>query len=84
MEGYKKYRTIHRIAYIVFFFYLLLLAMSDINFGLKNGEMPYHIIVPFIIYCVIAASAEILIRKEIKEKNDKKENEIKYTKLSGI
>ena len=84
MEGYKKYRTIHRIAYIAFFIYLVILALSGFNFGMEAGTMPYHIIIPFIIYCVIAASVEIRIRKEIKDKKDKKEDEMKYPELSGI
>jgi len=85
MEGYKKYRTIHRIAYISFFFYLVILTLSNFNFGLENGTMPYHIIIPFIIYCIIATGMEILIRKEIREKkNFKKEKKIKFPKLSGI
>ena len=85
MEGYKKYRTVHRIAYISFFIYLIMLAFSNSTFGLESGTMPYHIIIPFIIYCIITAGMEILIRKEIRaKKNFKKGTKTKYPNLSGI
>jgi len=84
MDSYKKYRTIHRIAYISFFIYLLILAVSDINFGLKNGEIPYHILIPFALYCIIAVGMEVVIRKERKS-NRKPENKDEINpKLSGI
>lgn len=85
MKGYKKYRTIHTIAYIAFFIYIIILAINNSNLGFEAGAAPYHIIIPFIIYCIIAIGAEILTRKEIKEqKESEKEDKIKYSKLSGV
>lgn len=85
MKRHKKYETMHTIAYIVFFIYIIILAVSDFNFGLEAGAIPYHIIIPFIVYCLIAGGAEVLIRKERKDKKElEREKKVKYSKLSGI
>jgi len=68
MQKYEKYKVIHRISYIVFFSYLLILAMGDFDFGEYTNYIPYFIVVPFLTYCTIAISVNILIRKARAEK----------------
>jgi c-di-AMP phosphodiesterase-like protein len=80
MQKYEKYKTIHRISYIVFFSYLLILAVGNFDFGEYTSYIPYFIVVPFLIYCTIAVSVNILIRKERAENyfNKKKGKEPNY------
>lgn len=78
MERYKKYKTIHRISYIVFFTYLLILALSNFTFGENTTYIPYLIIIPFLIYCTIAITVTILIRKTRMEENSGKEIKEKH------
>lgn len=68
MQKYEKYKVIHRISYIVFFSYLLILAVGDFDFGEYTSYIPYFIVVPFLTYCTIAISVNILIRKARAEK----------------
>lgn len=63
MEKHKKYKSIHRIAYIAFFLYLIILAIGNINFGKYT---PYFIIIPFITYCLITIGIKILVRQNAK------------------
>lgn len=65
MKGYKKYKNIHSISYIIFFSYLFIISISNYDFGGNKDYIPYFIIIPFVIYCGIALLTEILIRKEI-------------------
>lgn len=82
MKKYEKYKVIHRISYIVFFSYLLILAVGDFDFGEYTSYIPYFIVVPFLTYCTIAISVNILIRKARAEKelNKKKEKELRYNR----
>ncbi|WP_051697571.1 hypothetical protein [Prevotella sp. 10(H)] len=68
MQKYSKYKVLHRISYIVFFSYLLILAILKFNFGQYNDYAAYFIIVPFLIYCAIAISITILARKSRSKK----------------
>lgn len=85
MEGYKKYKTIHRIAYILFFSYLFILSLGKFTFGLHIDHVAYLILIPFIAYCAIAISMEIMIRKEIaiKKTEQKKHKEIEDQEYKG-
>jgi hypothetical protein len=65
MEKHKKYKSIHRIAYIAFFLYLIILAIGNIDFG---EYTPHFIIIPFIIYCLITIGIEVLVKKNAKDK----------------
>ncbi|MDR2950165.1 MAG: hypothetical protein LBV71_13285 [Prevotella sp.] len=80
MEKYRKYKTIHRISYIIFFFYLIILSIGNFDFGEYAAYVPYFIAVPFLIYCAIAIFAEIRIRKELRESSVEK----KYNTFSKI
>ena len=82
MQKYEKYKVIHRISYIVFFSYLLILAVGNFDFGEYTSYIPYFIVVPFLIYCAIAISVNILIRKARTKKylDKKKEKELRYNR----
>ena len=83
MEGYKKYRTIHRISYIVFFLYLLFISLGNHTFGLDPDFVPYLIVIPFVFYCAITVGMEILVRKEIRKKKIE-QKKIRKTEKQGF
>lgn len=79
MQKYEKYKIIHRISYIVFFSYLLILAVGNFDFGEYANYIPYFIAVPFLIYCSIAVTTRILLRKARTESyKDAKEEGSEY------
>lgn len=79
MERYKKYRTIQKTSYIVFFLYLLILALSNFSFNGKVEYIPYFIIIPFVVYCIIMITTEILIYKEREDFFDTKQSQMSKT-----
>lgn len=79
MERYKKYRTIQKASYIVFFLYLLILALSNFSFNGNVEYIPYFIIIPFVVYCVIMITTEILIYKEREAFFDTKQSQLSET-----
>lgn len=78
MERYKKYKAIHRIAYIAFFLYLIILAIGNFSFG---EYTPYFIVIPFIAYCSVAIGVRILIRQNAKEEFTEEDKEEKILQL---
>lgn len=63
MGRYKKCRTIQKIPYIVFFLYILILALGKFSFGEYAEYVPYFIAIPFILYCTVMIVTEVMIRK---------------------
>lgn len=82
MKGYKKFRAIHRIAYITLFIYLLVLSLGNIDFGGYADYVPFFIIVPFLGYCILAIIVEVMIQRYWKKRNsvrdEIKEKTIEY------
>lgn len=81
MERYKKYRTIQKASYIVFFLYLLILALSNSSFNGNVEYIPYFIIIPFVVYCITMITTEILIYKEREAFFDTKQSQLSKTNL---
>ena len=81
MERYKKYRTIQKASYIVFFLYLLILALSNFRFNGNVEYIPYFIIIPFVVYCITMITTEILIYKEREAFFDTKQSQLSKTNL---
>ena len=73
MEKYKKYIFISRIIYVIFFLYLLIIALSNIG-SEYSGNISYLIVIPFLIYFAAMITLEVLVRKEIKMKKRDKNN----------
>jgi len=86
MERYKKYRTIQKISYIIFFLYLLVLALGNISFGEYAIYIPYCIVIPFIIYCATMITTEVLISKSRKaltyDEKEEQDEEPEYNKVN--
>lgn len=91
MKNYKKYKALYNTAYITFFSYLLILSVSNFDFGIYEAYIPYFIIIPFLIYCLIAVISELMMQKSTKRRILKRKkqteiscNEINTAKLSNI
>lgn len=82
MERYKKYRTIQKASYIVFFLYLLILALSNFSFNGNVEYIPYFIIIPFVVYCITMITTEILIYKEREAFFDTKQSQLRKTNMT--
>lgn len=78
MGKYKKYTFIGRIIYVMFFFYLLVLVLSNIDLSETSYNISYLIVIPFFIYLITMVTVEILAWKEMKmekRNKDKLQNE---------
>ena len=80
-KKYKRYRTIHRIAYITLFTYILALALANVDLG---EYFPFFIVVPFLGYCIIAIITEIMVQRFWKRKKEMQKSSLPNTESGKV